>query len=211
MSLLVQGRGALSRELHRNLRTHRALRRRQGPQPFDGQGLIPNMVNLSQRPAEIEDRAIPGHWEGDRIIGRGKTAIGPLVERNTRYVMLFGLEKLTAENVRIEMTQQIMRLPAHLRKSITWDQGTEMAQHQRFTIDSGIQIYFCYPRTLWQLGSNKNTNGLLRQYLPKGTYLSVHTEEDLDAIAEELNNLPRQTLGWVTPLVEFAKVVAMTG
>lgn len=109
------------------------------------------------------------------------------------------------------MTQKFMRLPAHLQKSITWDQGTEMAQHQRFTIDSGIQIYFCDPRTPWQRDSNKNTNGLLRQYLPKGTDLSVHAEEDLDAIAEELNNLPRQTLGWVTPLVKFAEVDAMTG
>ena len=211
MSLFVQGRGALRRELHRNLRTHRALRRRQGSQPFAGQGHIPNMVNISQRPAEIEDRAIPGHWEGDLIIGRGKTAIGTLVERNTRYVMLFALEKLSAENVLIEMTAKIMTLPRQLRKSITWDQGTEMAQHQQFTIDSGIQIYFCDPRSPWQRGSNENTNGLLRQYLPKGTDLSVHTDEKLDAIAEELNNRPRQTLGWVTPLEKFAEVVAMTG
>jgi IS30 family transposase len=211
MSLFVQGRGALRRELHRNLRTHRALRRRQGSQPFEGQGHIPNMVNISQRPAEIEDRAIPGHWEGDLIIGRGKTAIGTLVERSTRYVMLFALEKLTAENVRVEMTRKIMVLPEQLRKSITWDQGTEMAQHQRFTIDSGIQIYFCDPRSPWQRGSNENTNGLLRQYLPKGTDLSLHTEEELDAIAEELNNRPRQTLNWVTPLEKFAEVVAMTG
>lgn len=211
MSLFVQGRGALRRELHRNLRTHRALRRRQGSQPFAGQGHIPNMVNISQRPAEIEDRAIPGHWEGDLIIGRGKTAIGTLVERNTRYVMLFALEKLTAENVRVEMTAKIMTLPEQLRKSITWDQGTEMAQHQQFTIDSGIQIYFCDPRSPWQRGSNENTNGLLRQYLPKGTDLSIHSEEELDAVAEELNNRPRQTLNWVTPLEKFAGVVAMTG
>lgn len=211
MSLFVQGRGALRRELHRNLRTHRALRRRQGPQPFEGQGHIPNMVMISQRPAEIEDRAVPGHWEGDLIIGRNKSAIGTLVERSTRYVMLFALEKPTAENVRIEMTRKIMVLPAQLRKSITWDQGTEMAQHRQFTIDSGIRVYFCNPRSPWQRGSNENTNGLLRQYLPKGTDLTVHTEEELDAIAEELNNRPRQTLGWVTPLERFAEVVATTG
>jgi IS30 family transposase len=134
-----------------------------------------------------------------------------LVERSTRYVMLFALEKLTAENVRVEMTRKIMVLPEQLRKSITRDQGTEMAQHQRFTIDSGIQIYFCDPRSPWQRGSNENTNALLRQYLPKGTDLSLHTEEELDAIAEELNNRPRQTLNWVTPLEKFAEVVAMTG
>lgn len=211
MSLFVQGRGALRRELHRNLRTHRALRRRQGSQPFEGQGHIPNMVNISQRPAEIEDRAIPGHWEGDLIIGRGKTAIGTLVERSTRYVMLFALEKLTAENVRRELTTKIMTLPEQLRKSITWDQGSEMSQHQRFTIDSGIQIYFCDPRSPWQRGSNENTNGLLRQYLPKGTDLSVHSEEELDAIAKELNARPRQTLNWMTPSDKFYEVVAMTG
>ena len=211
MSLFVQGRGALRRELHKALRAGRALRRRQGSLPYEGQGHIPNMVNISQRPAEIEDRAIPGHWEGDLIIGRGKTAIGTLVERSTRYVMLFPLEKLSAENVRVEMTQKIMTLPEQLRKSITWDQGSEMAQHQRFTIDSGIQIYFCDPRSPWQRGSNENTNGLLRQYLPKGTDLSIHSGDELDSIAEELNNRPRQTLGWVTPLEKFAEVVAMTG
>lgn len=211
MSLFVQGRGALRRELHKSLRTGRALRRRQGSQPFEGQGHIPEMVLISQRPAEVEDRAVPGHWEGDLIIGRGKSAIGTLVERSTRYVMLFALEKPTAENVRVEMTKKIMKLPEQLRKSITWDRGKEMAQHRQFTIDSGIQVYFCDPRSPWQRGSNENTNGLLRQYLPKGTDLSVHTEEELDAIAEELNNRPRQTLGWVTPLERFAEVVAMTG
>lgn len=187
------------------------LRRRQGSKPFQGQGHIPNMVNIRQRPAEIEDRAIPGHWEGDLIMGRNKSAIGTLVERSTRYVMLFALEKPTAENVRIEMTQKIMKLPEQLRKSITWDQGSEMSQHQRFTIDSGIQIYFCDPRSPWQRGSNENTNGLLRQYLPKGTDLKIHSEKELDAIALELNNRPRQTLDWMTPSENFFEVVATTG
>ncbi len=207
MSLFVQGRGALRRELHKSLRTGRALRRRQGSQPYEGQGHIPNMVLISARPAEIEDRSIPGHWEGDLIMGRGKSAIGTLVERSTRYVMLFALEKPTAENVRMEMSQKIMQLPAQFRKSITWDRGKEMAQHRQFTIDSGIQVYFCDPRSPWQRGSNENTNGLLRQYLPKGTDLSIHTEEELDAIAEELNNRPRQTLSWMTPLERFAQVL----
>ena len=207
MSLFIQGRGALRRELHKSLRTGRALRRRQGAQPYEGQGHIPEMVLISDRPAEIEDRAIPGHWEGDLIMGRGKTAIGTLVERSTRYVMLIALEKPTAENVRVEMTRKIMQLPAQLRKSITWDRGKEMAQHRQFTIDSGIQVYFCDPRSPWQRGSNENTNGLLRQYLPKGTDLSIHTEADLDAIAEELNNRPRQTLSWMTPLERFAQVL----
>ena len=207
MSLFVQGRGALRRELHKSLRTGRALRRRQGSLPFEGQGHIPEMVLISDRPVEIEDRAIPGHWEGDLIMGRGKTAIGTLVERSTRYVMLIALEKPTAENVRVEMTRKIMQLPEQLRKSITWDRGKEMAQHRQFTIDSGIQVYFCDPRSPWQRGSNENTNGLLRQYLPKGTDLSIHTEAELDAIAEELNNRPRQTLNWMTPLERFAQVL----
>jgi IS30 family transposase len=207
MSLFVQGRGALRRQLHKSLRTGRALRRRQGSQPYEGQGHIPDMVLISDRPAEIEDRAIPGHWEGDLIMGRGKMAIGTLVERSTRYVMLIALEKPTAENVRVEMTRKIMKLPEQLRKSITWDRGKEMAQHRQFTIDSGIHVYFCDPRSPWQRGSNENTNGLLRQYLPKGTDLSIHTEEELDAIAEELNNRPRQTLNWMTPLERFAQVL----
>jgi len=211
MSLFVQGRGALRQELHKALRTGRALRRRQGSQPYEGQGHIPEMVLISQRPAEVEDRAVPGHWEGDLIIGRNKSAIGTLVERSTRYVMLFAVAKPTAENVRVEITQKIMQLPTQLRKSITWDRGKEMAQHRQFTIDSGIQVYFCDPRSPWQRGSNENTNGLLRQYLPKGTDLSTHSAEELDAIAEELNNRPRQTLGWVTPFERFAEVVAMTG
>jgi IS30 family transposase len=211
MSLFIQGRGGLRRELHKALRTGRAQRRRKGPHPYEGQGHIPAMVLISQRPAEVDDRAIPGHWEGDLILGRGKSAIGTLVERSTRYVILFPVAKPSAEIVRAQMTKKIMKLPEQLRKSITWDRGKEMAQHRQFTIDSGIQVYFCDPKSPWQRGSNENTNGLLRQYLPKGTDLTVHTEEELDAIAEELNNRPRQTLNWVTPLEKFAEVVAMTG
>lgn len=165
------------------------------------------MVWISARLGQIEDRAIPGHWEGESIMGRGKAAIGTLVEASTRYLMIFALEKPTAENVRVEMTQKIMQLPAHFRKSIAWDRGKEMAQHRQFTIDSGIQVYYCDPRSPWQRGSNENTNGLLRQYLPKGTDLSIHIDEELDAIAAELNNRPRQILSWITPLERFAQVL----
>ena len=162
MPLFVQGRGALRRELHKALRTGLAQRRRKGLHPYEGQGHIPAMVLISQRPAEVDDRGIPGRWEGDLILGRGNSAMGTQVERSTRYVMLVPVAGPTAEIVRVEMTEKIMKLPAQLRKSITWDLGKEMAQHRQFTIDSGIQIYFCDPRSLWQRRSNENTNGLLR-------------------------------------------------
>jgi IS30 family transposase len=210
MSLFVQGRGALRRELHQALRTGRAVRRAKTTLP-SGKGIIPNMVLISERPAEVEDRAVPGHWEGDLIMGSRKTCIGTLVERSTRYVMLLKLEKNTAEAVRVAMAQKILALPAELRRSITWDQGKEMAAHVQFTVDTGVQIYFCDPRSPWQRGSNENTNGLLRQYFPKGSNLAVHTEEHLDAVARQLNERPRQTLDWMTPSERFAQVVASTG
>lgn len=209
-SLYVQGRGALRKELTACLRTGRAIRRTRSR--IDKRGRIPEMVMISERPADAEDRAVPGHWEGDLIIGKnGRSAVGTLVERSTRYVMLVHLPgEHTAEAVRTAMTTKIQALPEHLMRSITWDQGSEMAHHQRFTVDTGIAIYFCDPHSPWQRGSNENTNGLLRQWMPKGTNLSVHTEADLDTIAHKLNNRPRQTLDWMKPSQRFADLVATT-
>ena len=198
-SLYVQGRGELRRDLHRCLRTGRAQRRHQGRN--EQVGRIKDMVMISERPAEIEDRAVPGHWEGDLIIGaNNKSAIGTLVERSTRFVMLLHLPHgYTAEAVRDAMTAKILTLPEALRRSITWDQGKEMAQHAQFTIDTGVPVFFADPRSPWQRGSNENTNGLLRQYFPKGVSLRRFTEADLDAAADSLNGRPRQTLEWDTP------------
>ena len=173
--------------------------------------MIPDMVLISERPSEVEDRAVPGHWEGDLIMGRRKTCIGTLVERTTRYVMLLKLPDNTAAAVRSAMSAKILTLPAELRRSVTWDRGKEMAQHLRFTIDTGVQVYFCDPNSPWQRGTNENTNGLLRQYFPKGTDLSAFTEGQLDAVAQELNERPRQTLGWMTPSQRLAELVALTG
>jgi IS30 family transposase len=153
---------------------------------------------------------VPGHWEGDLIMGRRKTCIGTLVERATRYLMLLKLTDNTAAAVRSAMTSKILELPVELRRSVTWDQGKEMSQHARFTVDTGIQVYFCDPNSPWQRGTNENTNGLLRQYFPKGTDLSGFTQRELDAVAQELNERPRQTLGWVTPSQRLAEVVAST-
>ena len=198
-SLYVQSRGELRRELAQCLRTGRAIRRQQ--HRSSNAGKIPGMVMISERPAEVEDRAVPGHWEGDLIIGAGnKSAVGTLVERTSRFVILLHLpEGHGAQAVREAMTAAIMNLPAHLHRSVTWDQGSEMADHQRFAIDTGIDVYFCDPHSPWQRGSNENTNGLLRQYLPKSSNLSKHTAADLAAIADSLNQRPRKTLGWATP------------
>ncbi len=205
-SLYVQGRGALRKELWRALRTGRARRRPQG-RPGSTKGQIRDMVMISERPAEIEDRAVPGHWEGDLIMGKRKTSIGTLVERHSRYVMLFQVPDNTAESVRVALTDTVKKLPEHLWRSLTWDQGTEMAQHVTFTIDTGIQVYFCDPKSPWQRGSNENTNGLLRQYFPKGTDLSLVTQDQLDHAAHSLNTRPRQTLGWVTPSDKLAEAM----
>jgi len=206
-SLFVQGRGALGKELWRCLRTGRATRRPQG-RAKSTKGKIRDMVMISDRPAEVEDRAVPGHWEGDLIVGTAKSAIGTLVERQSRYVMLFGLpDDSTAESVRAALTNTVQKLPAHLWQSLTWDQGKEMAQHATFTVDTGIQIYFCDPKSPWQRGSNENTNGLLRQYFPKGTDLSEVTQEQLDHAAHSLNTRPRQTLGDMTPSEKLAKTL----
>lgn len=201
MSLFVQTRGALNKELTRYLRTQRARRRPHGS-PFRGEGMgqIKDPVNIRERPPEAEDRSVPGHWEGDLMFGKGKTAIITLVERQSRFVMLIGLGgRHTADMVADALAAHIVDLPRQLRRSITWDQGKEMAQHARFSIDSGVPVYFCDPRSPWQRGSNENTNGLLRQYLPRKTLMHTITQAQLDDIAAELNGRPRQTLGFMTP------------
>ena len=210
-SLFVQARGALRLELVKCLRTGRA-HRRPRRQAASRQGHIPAMVLISTRPAEVADRAVPGHWEGDLIIGKtGGSAIGTLVERQSRYTMLLHVpDGRSAAQVRTALAAKIQALPVELPRSLTWDRGKEMTEHARFTIDTGVQVYFCDPHSPWQRGSNENTNGLLRQYFPKGTDLSVHSAADLDAVAAELNGRPRQTLQWMTPSEAFARVGAMT-
>jgi IS30 family transposase len=208
-SLYVQGRGALRRELARHLRTGRALRKPHRKEGERRPGRIPGMVNISERPAEAEDRAVPGHWEGDLIMGRqNKSGIGTLVERSTRFTMLLHLPDGTgAGQVADAMTAAASELPAALRRSLTWDQGREMAGHAQVTLAAGLDIYFCDPHSPWQRGSNENTNGLLRQYFPKGTVLSVHSREHLDEVAAELNSRPRKTLGWKTPAEALQEVL----
>ncbi|NKZ15792.1 IS30 family transposase [Mycolicibacterium septicum DSM 44393] len=200
-SIYVQGKGNLRRELHACLRTGRALRH---PQRRAGErrGRIPGMVNISQRPAEALDRAIPGHWEGDLILGsiESASAIGTVVERSTRYAMLLHLpDNHTAEALQNAIVAKMSRLPAMLRKTLTWDQGKEMANHAQIATAIDLDIYFCDPHSPWQRGTNENTNGLLRQWFPKGTDLSVFPEDYLDYVAAKLNNRPRKTLGWKTP------------
>ena len=199
-ALFVQGRGHLRADLHQHLRTGRAVRRPRGS-TVKRTTKIPDMVMISERPAEVEDRAVPGHWEGDLILGSNcRSAIATLVERQSRYTMLVHLpDNHGAITVRDGLLATIKTLPEHLRKSLTWDQGTELAQHREITLATKIDIYFCDPHSPWQRGSSENTNGLLRQYFPKGTDLSVHTPERLLEVAAELNARPRKTLGGITP------------
>ena len=212
-SIFVQGRGALRHELHVCLRSGRAMRRnKKWVKGGHGMGKIRDMVMITERPAEADDRAVPGHWEGDLIMGKGFTSVGTLVERKTRYLMLIRLPKgHGAEAFRDALTKRIVTLPAQLRRSITYDQGPEMSEHVRFSVDTGVEVYFCDPKSPWQRGSNENTNGLLRQYFPKGTDLSVHTQAQLNAVARELNGRPRRTLGGLTPSEALAEAVAPTG
>ena len=209
-ALFVQGRGELRRELARCLRTGR-VRRRARRRP-ENTGQLRDMVMISERPAEADDRAVPGHWEGDLIIGGDcRSAVGTLVERTSRYVLLLHLPNgRSAKGVERAMQQAISTLPEQLRRSITWDQGKEMAHHAQFTIATGIPVYFCDPHKPWQRASNENTNGLLRQYMPKGTDLSVHTADDLARYAHSLNNRPRKTLGYMTPSERLAELLAHT-
>ncbi|WP_157887825.1 IS30 family transposase [Frondihabitans sp. PAMC 28766] len=207
-SLYVQSRGALTQELTRYLRTGRGLRH---PSRKTGQrkNRIPDMINISQRPADADDRAIPGHWEGDLIIGKGnQTAIGTLVERSTNYTMLVHLpDGYTAEKMRDALTAKIKTLPAALRGTLTWDQGVEMREWKQTAIDADIKIFFCDPHSPWQRGINENTNGLLRQYFPKGSDFSIHSEQDLDRVAAELNDRPRKRLAFEKPIEAIEKLL----
>jgi IS30 family transposase len=209
-SLYVQGRGALRRELAVCLRTGRTVRKHHRKGIHNGRGKIPGMINIADRPAEAEDRAVPGHWEGDLIIGKNSgSAIGTLVERTTRFVLLLHLPTShTSEAVRDAMITAMDELPAHLWRSLTWDQGVEMSRHRQITATTGLPIYFCDPHSPWQRGSNENTNGLLRQYFPKGTDLNVHTKEDLAAAAAQLNGRPRHTLNYQTPAETLNKLLS---
>ena len=200
-AIYVQGRGSLRRELHQSLRTKRAIRR-PNHQPGTRRGRIPNMINISERPAVVADRAVPGHWEGDLILGSTKSAsaIGTLVERTTRFVMLLHLpDNHGALAVQNAIVEKMTELPDHLRRSLTWDQGRELANHVAIAEAANLDIYFCDPHSPWQRGSNENTNGLLRQYFPKGTDLSIYPSHYLDYVAAELNGRPRKTLDWKTP------------
>ena len=227
-SLFVQSRGALRKELHACLRTGRALRVPRARSRARGKQFVSSELMISERPAEAADRAVPGHWEGDLILGLESSAIGTLVERTTRFTMLLHLPRMGghgdqprqkngpaltghgAEAVRDAITATITTLPEQLRRSLTWDQGTEMAQHAQLRIDTGLQVYFCDPQSPWQRGSNENTNGLLRQYFPRGTDLARHTANDLDAVAHALNSRPRKTLAWKTPAEALDELLSST-
>jgi IS30 family transposase len=210
-SLFVQARGVLKKELQAHLRSGRAIRRsRHATGKGDHRGSIVDAVSIRERPASVEDRAIPGHWEGDLICGSSNSYVVTLVERHSRYVMLGKVPNRDSQSVTTALIALAQRLPDELLKSLTWDRGKEMARHKRFTLATDAAVYFCDPQSPWQRGSNENTNGLLRQYFPKGTNLSVHTQDRLDEIARQLNGRPRKTLGFETPAERFEACVAMT-
>jgi IS30 family transposase len=211
-SLFIQARGALKKELLQHLRRTRAMRRsRHHTQKTDGHGRITDTVSISERPASVEDRAVPGHWEGDLLFGSGNSQIATLVERQTRYVMLVKAGGKDTETVINALIKNARKLPQELYKSLTWDRGKEMADHKRFTLATDIQVYFCDPQNPWQRGTNENTNGLLRQYFPKGTDVSGYSQAQLNAVARRLNERPRKTLHFETPAERFRQSVASIG
>jgi IS30 family transposase len=211
-SLFIQTRGALKKELLQHLRRARAMRRsRHHTQKTEIHGQIVGAVSISERPASVEDRAVPGHWEGDLLFGANNSQIATLVERQTRYVMLAKVANKDTETVVDALIKNARKLPQELYKSLTWDRGKEMADHKRFTLATDIQVYFCDPRSPWQRGSNENTNGLLRQYMPKGVDISSYSQAKLNAMARQLNERPRKTLGYRTPAEMFSQTVALTG
>jgi IS30 family transposase len=211
-SLFIQARGALKKELLEHLRRTRGMRRsRHYTQKTAIHGKIVDAISISERPACIEDRAVPGHWEGDLVFGSSNSQIATLVERQTRYAMLIKLDGKDSQTVVKALIKNARKLPQELYKSLTWDRGTEMHAHKRFTMATDIQVYFCDPQSPWQRGSNENTNGLLRQYMPKGMNLSSLSQHQLNAIARQLNERPRKTLGFQTPAEKFSECVALTG
>ena len=211
-SLFVQARGVLKKELMKHLRTGRPIRRsRQASAKADSRGQIPDMVPIRERPASVEDRAVPGHWEGDLVAGSNNSYMATLVERHTRYVMLAKIPSRDTETVINALIKQANKLPRELYQSLTWDRGKELTDHKRFTLATDIKVYFCDPQSPWQRGSNENTNRLLRQYFPKRTDLSVHSQAHLNWVARELNERPRKTLDFETPAERFSQCVASTG
>jgi IS30 family transposase len=208
MSLFVQGRGGLRKELAHELRRGHVNRRPRGYSPMNGQGQLRDTIHICERPAEADDRAVPGHWEGDLLLGTSKTCIATLVERHSRFVLLVKIPgRRTSAEVTAALATKIQELPVALKRSLTWDHGKEMALHAQFTIDTGVQVYFCDPRSPWQRGSNENTNGLLRQYFPKRTSMAGYSQADLDEVAARLNSRPRQTLGFMTPSQVLARAL----
>ena len=207
-SLFIQARGVLKKDLIKHLRTGRRIRRAKAASArlIHARGIL-DAVRISERPAEVEDRAVPGHWEGDLIVGSKHTKIATLVERQTRFVMLVKMPADDSKSIVDALARAVQKLPAELRRSLTWDRGTEMAQHKRFTVATDVQVYFCDPHSPWQRGSNENTNGLLRQYFPKGTDLSRYSQPHLDKVARELNERPRETLGFRTPATKLAEAL----
>jgi IS30 family transposase len=208
-SLFIQARGVLKKDLIKHLRTGRRIRRAKASSArlIPAHGQILDAVRISQRPAEVEDRAVPGHWEGDLLVGSKRTKIATLVERQSRFVMLVKMPADDSKSIVDALARAVQKLPAELRRSLTWDRGLEMHEHKRFTVATDVQVYFCDPHSPWQRGSNENTNGLLRQYFPKGTDLSRYSQPYLDKVARELNERPRETLGFRTPAVKLAEAL----